>query len=289
MLVIAKGLSFLGVVLLLGAGLMANFLLKNATDPTTLQRFHLGKKLGIGLIILGGLIEILGLYLFLPNEIPAVQKWSYIHSSKLDLFFLIRCFWVGLLAWTMFRKTLARGWQNAAFIVATLGMVLSFSLSSSTPSQATVMVSFIHIVCGALWAGAVVYTAILPLWSKPEKRQDLYVLMKRISIIGISSVILMSLTGVYSATTHMATAETLVSTPYGRVLIFKAILVLNTLVLAFSNLVLVLPILKSKGSSPKLAQFVQIEAVLLILILFATGLLTNSPLLPINHEHLTGL
>lgn len=271
LLILAKTLSFIGLVLVLGAAVTRLYLLKDET-----QIVIKGLTLGVSLIIAGGILELLGLFVVLPFSISFSQKLAYIGSIRLLWFLLLRLLWLAI-----FTLLLVRFRRNSSFlclglVLSALALVLSFSLqnNSSTLSLAS---SVLHFLCAAVWAGSVIYASVSSYWSDSGKQADLFLLMKRISIIGLLSVFIMVLTGVFAARQHIYSWELLFASQYGRVLIFKSILVLNILLLALANRAVVLPILRSKGSSPKLAQFMKIEAILLLLVLLATSLLTQSP------------
>ncbi len=275
LLILAKALSFIALALLIGSAITRLYLLKDEK-----QIAIKGLKIGAVLMIIGGILELFGLFVVLPLSISFTQKLAYIISTRLPWFLLLRLLWLAI-----FTVLLVRLKRNSSFlplglaglVLSALVLVLSFSLQNNA-SILSLLLSVLHFLCAAVWAGSVMYASVSSYWSDSGRQADLFLLMKRISIIGLLSVFVMVLTGVFAARQHIYSREVLVASQYGRVLVFKSILVLNILLLALANRAVVLPILRSKGSSLKLAQFMKIEAVLLLLVLLATSLLTQSPL-----------
>ena len=139
-----------------------------------------------------------------------------------------------------------------------------------------IIADLIHFCAAAFWGGSLAYFAFLPIWK--DERPALVRAAKNLSCFGLTSVVALFITGIYSSALHIYDAETLVSSPYGQILIVKLLLVFTIVTIAGINRLYLLPKLNSSDNIAKLGRFVKVETLILLCVLIATGILTISPL-----------
>ncbi|MEO8956880.1 MAG: copper resistance protein CopC, partial [Ktedonobacteraceae bacterium] len=119
-----------------------------------------------------------------------------------------------------------------------LGSMLCIAIALSSHAAAVnanilveaVLIDWFHLIAASLWVGGMLYiaTIYLPILRKKsiaERVQSLVTLLARFSPLAITGVVLMSITGPFSATIHLNSWEQLFSTAYGRALSVKIVLV----------------------------------------------------------------
>lgn len=179
---------------------------------------------------------------------------------------------------------LARGrWTGAGWLAGSVALLYTFSAIShnaSMPGRLPVAADLVHLSAAVGWAGAVLGAAFLPIWSGgtnvPAAQLD--AIMARVSRIGLAGVLVLFATGVYSAQLHVGEPSALVATRYGWALVAKLSLVAVIVGIAALNRWRFLPALRRDGASPGLVHALRVEALLLLAVLGATGLLTTSPM-----------
>lgn len=132
-------------------------------------------------------------------------------------------------------------------------------------------------MAATLWGGAVFYSALLPAWGRGEASAELVRVLDRVSSLGLACTLLLTMTGVYASLLHLARPAELTGTPYGLALTLKLALVGTILLIAGLNRWWLLPALR-RGHSRGLGQALRLEALLLVGVFAATGLLTTRPL-----------
>ncbi|MGI9059105.1 MAG: copper resistance protein CopC [Ktedonobacteraceae bacterium] len=119
-----------------------------------------------------------------------------------------------------------------------LGSMLCIAIALSSHAAAVnanilveaVLIDWFHLIAASLWVGGMLYiaTIYLPILRKKsiaERVQSLVTLLAHFSPLAITGVVLMSITGPFSATIHLNSWEQLFSTAYGRALSVKIVLV----------------------------------------------------------------
>lgn len=140
-----------------------------------------------------------------------------------------------------------------------LGLILFIAISMSSHASAVnsnivvtaVLVDWLHLVAAALWVGGMLYiaTTYLPvLRSKPmaERAHSLLTVLPYFSPLAIAGVVIMSVTGPFSATIHLSSWEQLFTTAYGRALSVKVVLVAALLITSAIHVLLLRPRLKKE-------------------------------------------
>lgn len=269
MAALLKALEYAGVILLLGAGVFRFFIAPGVREGR-LVRLSVGTgALVLAVSSLAGLLW--RLYVVLGRFDPALSL-EYLLSTNGGRLVLLR---LGLVLVTLLALRL--GWRTV-FTLAALGILYSFSASSHAAAMhgnPALVADLGHFLAAALWGGSVLYTALN--WDNlGEGRLPS---LERVSRVGLGSVILLALTGVYASTLHLASPDLLVSSPYGRVLSLKLAVVTLILALAALNRWHFLPRLRaSPHTHARFGRILQLEAFLLFAVFALTGLLTTSPL-----------
>jgi copper transport protein len=93
-----------------------------------------------------------------------------------------------------------------------------------------VLLDWLHLLAAALWVGGMFYIAttylpVLSCKSSAEQAHSLITLLPRYSPLAVAGVVIMAITGPFNATVHLSSWQQLLSTPYGRALSVKIILV----------------------------------------------------------------
>lgn len=113
-----------------------------------------------------------------------------------------------------------------------------------------VIVDWLHLLAASLWVGGMMYitTTYLPTLKKSqplERTRSLLAILPRYSPLAIAGVLIMSISGPFNATVHMNSWNQLFSTPYGRTLDIKVLLVGALLLTSAIHVGLLRPRLKA--------------------------------------------
>lgn len=156
--------------------------------------------------------------------------------------------------------------------------------AQTSPRGLTVLLDWLHLVCGSVWLGGLIGVVIL--WrSLPAARRvaGLVVAVPRFSNVAFVSVVLLLATGVGETIVHLPVWAALWQTSYGKVILIKIALLAATLPLAAVNLLRTKPGLISAGSDNAsgsrpallLRRLVGGEALLITGAVFAAALLSS--------------
>ncbi|HEU5383251.1 MAG TPA: copper resistance protein CopC [Ktedonobacteraceae bacterium] len=143
-------------------------------------------------------------------------------------------------------------WVN---LLLGIGLLLAISLSGHAAAvdnsvlAFSVLIDWLHLLAAALWVGGMFYivTAYLPTLrslSVPEQARSLLRVIPCFSPLAIAGVILMSITGPFSATIRLSSWDQFLLTAYGRTLLLKIILVGGLLLTSAYHVGLVRPRLR---------------------------------------------
>ncbi len=140
-----------------------------------------------------------------------------------------------------------------------LGLALFIAIAMSSHAAAVspnvvvyaLVVDWLHLVAAALWVGGMLYIAttylpILRRHSVAERARSLVTVLPYYSPWAVAAVILMAVTGPFSATVHLASWEQLLTTAYGRVLVVKILLVGGLLLTSAVHVLLLRPRLRKE-------------------------------------------
>ena len=273
-----KAAVYLGVMLLVGAGVF-RFAVGPELERGMRRTLRAGAVLGAVLVVLASLTDVVWTLLNVVDRFDPALTWAYLLTTRHGQATLLR------LALTLPLALLVLGrhrrFSRSLFAITSLGVLVTFSYLSHAAVQegaAALVADLGHFTAAALWGGAVLYTALTPAWNDPAQREALTRVVRRVSRAGLGSVLLLTATGVYAGVLHLDTPATLTTTPYGRALSVKLVLVALVLALAGLNRWVLLPRLTERGATRVFAQVMELEAFLLILVFTITGVLTTSPL-----------
>ncbi len=172
---------------------------------------------------------------------------SLVTSGRFGAFWLMRVIVIllamrlALYPWQVYRsrRSLPRLantillWAN---LVLGLALFIAITMSSHASTvSANVLIDalladWLHLLAAALWVGGMLYiaTSYLPVQRKlpiPERARSLVTVLPYYSPWAIAGVVILAVTGPFSATVHLTSWEQLLSTAYGRALVVKVLLV----------------------------------------------------------------
>ncbi len=159
------------------------------------------------------------------------------------------------------------------------GMLLTFSLQSHTAafdSWLALTLDWVHLIAMTAWLGGLLPLSVL-VRPTETRRELLAVLVPRFSIVALTSVGMLSVTGLYSAILHVRTLDALVTTSYGQALSVKVGLFALLIGLGAINLLVLSPRLRhmSRMAADGLRRTVRLELSIGMLVLLAVGVLTG--------------
>jgi len=145
-------------------------------------------------------------------------------------------------------------WAN---LILGLALFIAITMSSHAAAvSANVLVyallaDWLHLVAAAFWIGGMLYiaTSYLPVQRKlsiPEQARSLVTVLPYYSPWAIAGVVIMVVTGPFSATVHLTSWEQLLSTAYGRALVVKVLVVGGLLLTSAIHVLLLRPRLKKE-------------------------------------------
>jgi copper resistance protein D len=273
-----KTLAYLGVVLLVGAGLFRYAMGPELLDKRMWGRLRLGALLGVALIVVASFGDVTWSIATILGRFDPATTWDYLLTSNHGRATLLRS---GLALLLAVLTVSPRTYDPALLTVPGVGVLATFSyLSHGTAmhGSSALLTDLGHFIAATLWGGAVLYTALSPAWGEPERLPELNRVVARVSSIGLFSVLVLAATGVYASTMHLDAPALLATSAYGRVLSLKVALVVVILGIAALNRWWFVPALRRGHAQRRFGRILKVEALLLIGVLAATGLLTTSPL-----------
>ncbi len=145
-------------------------------------------------------------------------------------------------------------WAN---LILGLALLIAITMSSHAAAVApnvviyALLTDWLHLVAAALWVGGMLYiaTSYLPVQRKlsiPEQARSLVAVLPYYSPWAIAGVVILAVTGPFSATVHLTSWEQLLSTAYGRALVVKVLLVGGLLLTSTIHVLLLRPRLKKE-------------------------------------------
>lgn len=175
-----------------------------------------------------------------------------------------------------------------------IGILLLFTVSFGSHAAAQpesilpILSDLIHLTAASVWVGGLLHF-LIGLYAVRQmdeaKRPALTAaLIPRFSALALTSVAVLTLTGIYASTLQVGSIDGLMNTVYGRTLLVKLALVLPMVMLGAINLLVTTPNMKqaaeNNGGSPWVGRFrrlVTSEVTLGIAVLFSVAVLTTLP------------
>jgi putative copper export protein len=269
---VIKASLYIGVILLLGAGVFCYFVASDITQPIQ-QRLRVGVWVGAFMVIVGTVLNLTQTVTNVLGKFDVAFVWEYTNATRHGMASYIRIGFMVLLVIVLLLRQHNR-FLKTTFTLLGIGFLATFSGISHAASMSNLamVADLAHFVAGSMWAGAVIYSAMMPIWSD----QALTLTMKRVSSIGLVSVVLLVVTGVYTTLVHIGMTKAFFVSPYARVLYIKLAVILAILAIAAINRWHFVPKLLEKKYSFR--RILAAEATLLIIVLALTGLLSVSAL-----------
>lgn len=195
--------------------------------------------------------------------------------------------WSGLLfggVHTGRRALLPRAWAALLTAAALFTYSASSHAAAAPGSGWAVAVDFIHLVAAAVWAGGLIFLAILLIilhrrQAAPDPDR-MVLLLKRFSFSAQIAVFVLALTGLFSSFVQLPGPGSLIHTTYGRVLLIKLAIVASIIALAYLNNRAVQRAQETVTSQRKLRRFsrrVAAEAGITALLFIAVAVLVQTP------------
>ncbi|HEX7003508.1 MAG TPA: CopD family protein [Trueperaceae bacterium] len=273
-----KALLYIGTVVAIGAGVFRWFVAPESLRPEVSGRLRTGLVVGCALVLVASPLQIVVTISNLLGRFDPSLGTEYLVATRHGVATLARFVAIALLiAATLlpFGRTAGRSF----FTVSALLLLATFSWTSHAVAVAgtlPLVADLLHFAAAAGWAGAVLYAAWMPFWERPGTPQ--VVALNRVSSIGATAVMVLFATGLYTALLHVSSPQILASSPYGRVLSVKNLLVLLIVAVAAVNRWWFLPRIRRGQAGPSFRRLFRAEAMLLLAVLAVTGLLTTSAL-----------
>jgi putative copper export protein len=283
----ARFLSLTGAILL--AGIFGFYLLTDSSDHKVLRPELLGEKwiLTFGLTaLLGQLAWLCGLFWSLSQEVGSAgfeELQAFFFGTQVGKIGLVRCCLLLLLvAYRLLRfsrwRTKILVWVEPVLAIVQLALLswLSHAAAVIGPwNWIQIGTDLLHLTSTAIWPAG-----LIPLWlllkqAAPETiKRDI---LNKFSNVSLVVAPLVGATGILSAYFRLHAVAPLITTPYGRYVLLKAVCFFVLIGLGAVNRFRLIPVLRGAapevprlaGNLRRLHRNILIEQVLLIVLLFA--------------------
>ncbi|MCO5176173.1 MAG: copper resistance protein CopC/CopD [Thermomicrobiales bacterium] len=247
---------------------------------------------GITISVVGSLLALVLQVWAGGNGFGPSAFYDVIFDTRYGRFWLMRVSLALLLAWALM---LDEAWQEtisprlSAGLLALSGATLlpyalvSHAAAFPTGSNTAIVMDWIHLAASTIWLGGVATLLIVLIYGlrgvpRQQRHETYAVAVERFSTLAIASVIVLVVTGFYSAWLEVGNLYALRNTGYGQVLAIKLALIVVLLLLGFTNQRLIGPRLrKSAASGKQFGRAIAAETVVALGVLFAVGLLVGMP------------
>ncbi len=269
---VSKWLSFIGITTAVGAVFAWLWAIRPAMLehgqrelPVARRRARGLALIGLGIAILGSILALSAQTIVVTLGFSVADVIDTLFSTQYGLFWGLRMLQFGMLGVILFSGALWRqsrvrrtGW--VALGIAALAL-LPFSMSShaaavSIGTTVAIVNDWFHLAATAVWIGGVIAlmgAAILPTRdSEPEERRAIYAdLIPRFSTLAIISVVILTVSGIYSSWLQVGSVTAMQETEYGRTLGLKLLLSVPLFVLGAVNLLVIGPWMKRAATAGK--------------------------------------
>ncbi|MBX5450984.1 MAG: CopD family protein, partial [Thermogemmatispora sp.] len=280
---IAVTLSELGAIFWVGAQLWRFFVLEAVPAGTNGENAEAGaiveamplrftRRFSVPtllVLLLANLGVLVGQALFLSNgqwssALAPSLLLSMIRGSRFGTFWLARELVIMLALALALYQLLARqrsavregvsAWLNLLLGLALFGAMTLSSHAAAVSSNVflfSVLIDWLHLLGSAFWIGGMFYiaTCYLPLLERqtaPIRAQSLTTVLPYYSPWAIAGVVLLTITGPFSAAFHLTEPAELITTAYGRALLIKIVLVAALLLTSAFHVLFLRPRLKKE-------------------------------------------
>lgn len=280
MLALNKTVLLMSAMLLVGAGVFAQWVAAPALAQQSAPRWRRGALIGAALLIIASPLD---LWLTVQSALGFTTPellWNYLRHTRHGGAVQLRLALTLITFIFVWRRPTTPLWK-AATALASLGLLGTFSWISHAASMGgleAIAIDLIHFLVGASWAGTILYLALAPLAQPEADRRALLASFDRTSRLGLSCVIILAVTGAFSALFHLEDPERFVRSAYGVSFFIKQGLVLMALAVAALNRFWLLPEFEQQGKVGRFHAALKLEALLIVGIFIATGILTVQPM-----------
>lgn len=263
---VLRAALYLGVFLLLGAGVFARYV---GPEAAKAQRWRLWYLLSGGFLLALG-ATLYGVYHVTWMLGDTALMGSYLLETRQGNLLLVR---LGLLLGLL---VLSMGWfrlDRWLYPPLALGLLLTLTFTSHAGAAGGLQpwADLLHLGLGVVWAGSVL--ALAGVW--PGTRLEaLLRAVRRLSTLGLPLVVGVALLGGYLSWVRLGELANLWSTPYGQRLLLKLGLVALVVGVAAVNRLWLLPRLQAK--QVRGLPTVSLEATLIAGVLAVSGLLATT-------------
>jgi copper transport protein len=290
---LARGLSFVGLLALIGAVSFRALVLRRAGGINAEVRARMeGRAAALGLtasivVIIGALAR-----LFLESEMmgamPGMQsmsmadiamhtRWGF--ALRLELGAAL----VALGSFALAERRLRWAWQLAgisAIVLAVTPALAGHAAASPRFTSLMIATDFLHVLGGASWLGCLLSIMLIGVpialtLDGPGRWEAVASLVNAFSPIALASAAIVGASGVVASWVHLEHVAALWQTAYGKVLLLKLALVAITLIIGAYNFRRVQPQLVRQEGAARLQRSAAIELSVGLLILLVTGFLTG--------------
>ncbi len=217
-----------------------------------------------------------GTLIYGPNLWIFVAAIMFVGSAWSELFFGGEATW--------HRPFPQRTWATLLTAAALFTFAASSHAAAASGSGWAVAADFLHLIAAAVWAGGLIFLALLLLQLHRQQAEPdperMAPLLKRYSLSAQITVFLLALTGLFSSFVQLPSAASLFATTYGRVLLIKLIIVAAILALAYFNNRTVRRAQDTVASPSKLRHFtrrVAAEAGIAAILFISVAVLVQTP------------
>ena len=217
-----------------------------------------------------------GTLIYGPNLWIFVAAIMFVGSAWSELFFGGEATW--------HRPFPQRTWATLLTAAALFTFAASSHAAAASGNGWAVAADFAHLIAAAVWAGGLIFLALLLLQQHRRQAEpdpvQMVPLLKRYSLSAQIAVFLLALTGLLSSFVQLPSAASLFATTYGRVLLIKLIIVAAILALAYFNNRAVRRAQDTVTSQPKLRLFtrrVAAEAGIAAILFISVAVLVQTP------------
>ncbi len=226
----------------------------------------------------------------LELEFSSVAEWAeFVQRSLLGQMWIARLA-LGFVALVILKF----GANPAAWLAgcALTGLATQATLTRTSHSAAMgegwmpVAADFAHLFAGALWGGGLIALLIASRCAPREDIETTRALIGRFSPFGIAGVALAAGTGVALSSVHIADAETLQTSDYGRLILIKTVLAAGAVALAALHKFVTRRRMKSQSDVQCFSRTLLAESILVIGIFTGAALLasTSPPHHVVTHQ-----
>ncbi len=217
-----------------------------------------------------------GTLIYGPNLWIFVAAFMFVGSAWSELFFGGEATW--------HRPFPQRTWATLLTAAALFTFAASSHAAAASGSAWAIAADFAHLIAAAVWAGGLIFLALLLLQQHRRQAEpdpvQMVPLLKRYSLSAQIAVFLLALTGLLSSFVQLPSAASLFATTYGRVLLIKLIIVAAILALAYFNNRAVRRAQDTVASQSKLRLFTRLlaaEAGIAAILFISVAVLVQTP------------